>query len=200
MALFRPQDLRQFAEDYRLADWNRFSKSTETMLSEAAAAQKTQTRFDIFLSHSAQDAAVIVGIYALFKKQSLDVYVDWIVDPQLDRAAVTSRTAEQVRGRMRQSKALIYAHSLNSGKSRWMPWELGYFDGFRSAVAILPISETGQGTIAGVEYLSLYPYIDVSGTSIYINRGAAPDRLFGPTPVSGYSFKSFREWFTERGI
>jgi len=198
MALLRPQDLIQLAEEYRVASWDRSSKSATTILSEAVAAQKSKTRFDVFLSHSYGDARVILGVYALLKKQGVEVYVDWIVDPQLDRAAVTSRTAELVRERMRESKALIYAHSLNSGKSRWMPWELGYFDGFRSAVAILPISDTGRDSISGVEYLSLYPYIDVKGALICVNRGEAPDRLFGRTPATGYGFKSFGEWFAER--
>lgn len=198
MSFYRPQDLRQLSQNYRLADFGRFSKSASSMLSEAAAQQDLQTRFDVFLSHSFQDADLILGAYQLLKTQGLDVYVDWIVDPHLDRVAVTSKTAERVRDRMRQSKTLIYAHSLNSGKSKWMPWELGYFDGFRSAVAILPISETGGGSLSGVEYLSLYPYIEVSGTVVWVNRGDAPDRLFGPAPGSGHSFKTLREWFTEK--
>ncbi|TGS08549.1 outer membrane beta-barrel protein, partial [Mesorhizobium sp. M1C.F.Ca.ET.187.01.1.1] len=37
-------------------------------------------------------------------------------------------TAELLRTRMRQSKTLIYVHSNNSPGSRWMPWELGFFD------------------------------------------------------------------------
>jgi hypothetical protein len=65
--------------------------------------------------------------------------VDWIVDQQTDRNRVTPQTAEQPRVRMRQSAWLIYAHSDHSGRSKRMPWELGCFDSFRPAVAILPI-------------------------------------------------------------
>ena len=40
-----------------------------------------------------------------------------------------------------------------------MPWELGYFDGFNGAVAILPVTEKGEN-FQGQEYLGIYPYID----------------------------------------
>jgi hypothetical protein len=198
MPFFTPTDLRGRAEQYRLSDLTRVSKSAARMLSDAAAAQQYRSHFDVFLSHSFHDADLILGVYALLMGQGLTVYVDWIIDPQLERGKVTSRTAEIVRERMRQSRALIYAHSLNSGNSKWMPWELGYFDGFRSTVAILPISDTGHGTIAGVEYLSLYPYIDVTGAVLWVNRGEAPDRLFGGTPPSGNTFKKLNDWLAEQ--
>lgn len=77
-----------------------------------------------------------------------------------------------------------------------MPWELGYFDGFRSAVAILPIAQTTQETFNGQEYLGLYPYIDGSATSLWVNRGSAPQRLFRGES----SYKGFREWFAEQRV
>ena len=41
-----------------------------------------------------------------------------------------------------------------------MPWELGFFDGFKGKVAILPILENSNSSYMGSEYLELYPYID----------------------------------------
>jgi hypothetical protein len=190
MALITESALRNLATEYRTT---RVFKSADTILREAATT--AETNFDVFLSHSVKDADVILGIVAALKQQGLKVYVDWIVDPQMDRSRVTPETAERLRQRMRQSASLIiYAHSNQSGSSKWMPWELGYFDGFRSAVAVLPIAQTTQESFAGQEYLGLYPYIDGSGLTLWVNRGAAPPRLFRGQA----NYKHFREWLAEQ--
>ncbi|MDP2161789.1 MAG: hypothetical protein Q8K02_14995, partial [Flavobacterium sp.] len=52
--------------------------------------------------------------------------------------------------------------------SKWMPWELGYFDGIKGTVAVLPISRTSKSSFQGSEYLGIYYYIQidtVSGTN-----------------------------------
>lgn len=189
MALLTESALRSLATEYRST---RVLKSADTLLREAA--MTPETSFDVFLSHSVKDADVILGIVAALKQQGLKVYVDWIVDSQMDRSRVTPETAERLRQRMRQSASLVYAHSNQSGSSKWMPWELGYFDGFRSAVAILPVAQTTQESFAGQEYLGLYPYIDGSGLTLWVNRGVAPERLFrGPT-----GYKQFGEWLREQ--
>jgi hypothetical protein len=41
-----------------------------------------------------------------------------------------------------------------------MPWELGYFDGLRERVAVLPVVKT-QGAYVGNEYLGLYPTVEI---------------------------------------
>lgn len=57
-----------------------------------------------------------------------------------------------------------------------MPWELGYFDGFNGAVAVLPITLTAQQSFLGQEYVNLYPWVDEgivklgSGTDLRIRR------------------------------
>jgi hypothetical protein len=149
--------------------------------------------FDVFLSHSISDAKLVLGIVAFLETQGLRVYVDWIVDREMDRSTVTSATAERLRDRMRQSSCLIYAHSSRSSASKWMPWELGHFDGFKAAVAILPIAQTAQTSYSGQEYLSLYPYVDRKTMSLWVNRGSAPARLF-----RGSGPKEFGTWLTER--
>jgi hypothetical protein len=81
-------------------------------------------------------------------------------DEELDRNEVTPDTARILRKRMKYSHALIYASSANAAASKWMPWELGYFDGLKGTVAVLPIDEKPRDTYEGQEYLGLYPYID----------------------------------------
>jgi hypothetical protein len=120
-----------------------------------------ETYFDIFLSHAAEDAGVIAGVKALLEKDGMSVYVDWLEDPQLDRSHVTPATAGLLRGRMNHSGYLLYASSKASPDSRWMPWELGFFDGRRPGhIGILPIVGVAGQDFVGLEYLGLYPLIE----------------------------------------
>lgn len=135
----------------------------------AAAAQqrlRSYTRYasgtyDVFLSHSFHDAQAILGLHGLLTEQGLRVYVDWIDDPELDRSRVSPSTAARLRERMKSSRSLVYATSQAARNSRWMPWELGYFDGIRdgSRVSILPV-EDGVTAFNGEEYLGLYKVIE----------------------------------------
>jgi hypothetical protein len=119
------------------------------------------TSFDIFLSHSFLDRDEVLGLYYELTKRGFSVYVDWVVDPQLDRNNVTRQSAELIRKRMQSSKTLLLAISHNASVSKWMPWELGFVDGNTGFCAITPISKDNlsRTNYKGVEYLSLYPYI-----------------------------------------
>jgi len=125
-------------------------------LSKAAAGD-----FDVFLSHSFRDAVLILGLKRVLEAAGLSVYVDWIQDPQLDRTKVNATTADHLRERMKRCRSLVYATSQNASTSRWMPWELGFFDGAHGPerVAICPIV-TGTGSYAGEEYLGLYKTLE----------------------------------------
>lgn len=117
---------------------------------------------DVFLSHSVLDARVILGLHSLLSSQGLRVYVDWIDDPHLDRATVSPATAARLRSKMSESRSLIYATSRAASSSRWMPWELGYFDGLRNSnrISILPIENSSNNAFVGQEYLGLYRTIE----------------------------------------
>ena len=115
--------------------------------------------FDIFLSHSYLDKKTVYGVYKEFELIGYNTYVDWIIDPSLDRNNITKATAEILRARMRQSKCLIYATSSNIIASKWMPWELGFMDGLKkSKVAVFPLlngNEDDEDLILP-KYLELY--------------------------------------------
>jgi len=116
------------------------------------------TNFDIFMSHSYQDAEVIAGVKVIIERSGLSAYVDWIEDAQMDRTRVTAYTANMLRQRMSHCRFLLYATSKASPNSKWMPWELGYFDGLKAGnVGILPMVQTAGDTFNGQEYLGLYP-------------------------------------------
>lgn len=139
----------------------RVGRTASQVLTEEVASVKATDRFDIFLSHSLQDARAVRGAKALLEEQGFSVYVDWEVDRQLNREKVAPATANVLRQRMRASDSLLFATSENSSSSKWMPWELGYFDGLRQGrIAIFPLVATEGNTFRGQEYLGLYPVVE----------------------------------------
>lgn len=137
------------------------SKSASQILTEDSRRFSSTDHYDVFLSHSYQDADVIYGLKSIVESLGLKVYVDWIDDASLDRDKVTARTAQVLRERMRTCSCLVYVHSPNATQSVWMPWELGYFDGFKpSHVWILPLVADYDSEFRGQEYLGLYPPIE----------------------------------------
>ena len=147
--------------------------------------------YDIFLSHSYTDRAIIPALKKELENFGYTVYVDWIDDKLLSRENVSKDTAKVLQKRMKQSKCLIYATSENSSTSRWMPWELGYFDGIKDKmVGILPIKKSGNNfrdDFNGEEYLGLYYYIDKS-TLQNTNRTS----LFVKESTNKYT--TFEDW------
>lgn len=120
--------------------------------------------YDVFLSHSYMDKEDIASLKVYLENFGLTVYVDWIDDKILNRKSVNKKTALLIKNRMKNCKSLFYAFSENSSSSKWMPWELGYFDGFKGRVAILPISSKVSNHYVGTEYLGVYPYVSEGKT------------------------------------
>jgi hypothetical protein len=121
------------------------------------ASDYVSKNFDIFLSHNFLDANVVYGLKTVLEENDFSVYVYW-VDDAAESSKVTPATADRIRRRMQSCKSLLYATSDNAEHSKWMPWELGYFDGIRSKVAICPI--TRSSSYDGREYLGLYPFME----------------------------------------
>lgn len=119
------------------------------------------TEFDIFISHSFLDKKEIQGLYIELTNFGYSVYVDWVIDPHLDRENVTKESAELIRARMKSSKSILLAISFNASISKWMPWELGYIDGNTKKCAIIPVSKEKipPKFFKRTEYLLLYPFI-----------------------------------------
>jgi len=150
---FRESELREFATQATQ------DGAFATLRKDATTAYGP---FDVFVSHSVRDARVVLGIRQMLESQGLKVYVDWIDDKQMDRSSVSPATADRLRRRMTESRSLIYATSRAASKSRWMPWELGYFDGRKGPdqVAILPIESDSTVGFVGQEYIGLYKVIE----------------------------------------
>ncbi len=122
------------------------------------------TGFDIFLSHCFLDKDEVEGIYIELANKGYSVYVDWIVDPHLNRNNVTRGTAEHIQNRMKTSKSLLLAISTSAQLSKWIPWELGFIDGLRNQSALFPVSREPitPKTFHRSEYLLLYPYLKLA--------------------------------------
>ncbi len=148
------------------------------------------TVFDIFLSHSFLDKLEVQGLYQELTDFGYSVYVDWIVDPHLDRANVTKESATLVRERLKNSNTLLLAISTNAAMSKWIPWELGYVDGRTNKCAIIPISKdvTPPKFFRGSEYLILYPFIKKLPEKI-----SKENKLW--VIESEYSYSQFDSWF-----
>jgi hypothetical protein len=156
MALLTQAEVRKRAEDTT----QRVRKSARAILESAAVEEE---EFDVFLSHSSNESEdILLGVTGLLQDRGLKVYVDKYTDPQLSPDEVTRETADVLRHRMQHSRALLYVFSPHSQKSRWMPWELGYFDGRNGRVGLLPVVTSSVSVFKGEEYLSLYPHVDIA--------------------------------------
>jgi hypothetical protein len=171
MALFGESEVRAAA---RSVESHLYKSADGIFRAEIRDVPITQS-FRIFLCHSFNDAQIILGLKTVLEDMGHSVYIDHQVDPQLNRQHETPETADQLRARMQHCEALLFATSDNSANSKWMPWELGYFDGHKGRVAILPLvpDYTMSDTYAGQEYLGIYPYVTRSPA-----QDAPGDRLW----------------------
>jgi hypothetical protein len=161
VALFRIRDLERRADIITRSESRRKFKTADTILREDARDTLDAASFDIFLSHSYLNADDVLALKAEIESMDFGVYVDWVVDSHTNREDVTKETADLIRERMGQCKSLFYVTSSEAADSKWMPWELGYFDGKKQKVAILPVLKSDRVTdsYSGQEYLGLYPYV-----------------------------------------
>ncbi len=167
MAILTFTQLRNNLTDQTIFREKRSSESLDDFanrkLEEQARNFYNRTSYDIFLSHSFKDAPAILMLAILLEKQGTTVYVDWLVDPNLDRTKVTAQNAKILRDRMKSCKSLLYAISSNSVQSSWVQWELGLGDGQKNGkVAIVPVYEDQEfsPSFFKQEYLGLYPYVE----------------------------------------
>ncbi len=177
MSLFNHQELKIKSE-------NRYGsqplyKSFDESLAKLDSINSSK-EFDIFLSHrfiNSEEILILKNELETYFKCT--TYIDWIDDSEISRDNVNKKTAETLKKRMNQCKSLVFAYSKSSTTSKWMPWELGFFDGSKGLVVILPIVDkpTNDNSFIGQEYLGLYPYItkDFNLSGLYELNVNEPD-------------------------
>jgi len=119
-----------------------------------------QARYDIFLSQTIRDAEVVLGVYLYLTDKGYKVFCDWIAAPQVDRSEVSPANAAFVRKMMGISDSLMFLDTQKADESLWMCWELGWFDGNKGRVCIVPVLRESEEYRAR-EFLGLYPYLQV---------------------------------------
>lgn len=87
MALLNRTDLigRYNKRQLNLYDESVEKNYSKSSLKAAAECFSSIERYDIFLSHSFDDARVVKVIKELLEEKGFKVYVDWIEDEHLDR-------------------------------------------------------------------------------------------------------------------
>lgn len=138
-----------------------FRKST-VEASLRSEARKDLVSYDVFLSQTIHDRELVYGVYAILTEDlGLTVFCDWIEAPETDRAKVTPENARYVRDRMGRSDTLLFLDSPKADQSKWMCWEIGWFDAAKGKVGVLPVVRNPGDPYRGREFLGLYPVVDL---------------------------------------
>ncbi|MGH8048677.1 MAG: toll-Interleukin receptor [Chthoniobacterales bacterium] len=155
MGFLRESDIRTRAQRRARAE----GVSVEEALRRAAHQRRSQ--YDIFLSQTIRDAEIVLGVYDLLTEKGYAVFCDWIDAPDANRNEITPANAALVREMMSISDTLLFLDTENADQSLWMCWELGWFDGGKGPVGILPVVTDQQRYYRGREFLGLYPYLEI---------------------------------------
>lgn len=118
----------------------------------------TRTQYDIFVCHSTDDADLILGIKGVLEDLGYNPYIDWNEGAEAGPAGVNTETADLRRAQLQSARSLLYVAGGHFRPSPWLPWELGYFEGLREKVAILPVKNHVTDAFDVGGYLSIYPY------------------------------------------
>lgn len=144
---FTRSQVRSFTDNLSLQERTNIRKRAEERSPSGTA----------FLSHSSKDQDILPGIIQILENHGATVYIDK-KDPSL--LPYTSKdTAFTLKNRIGQSKKFVLLATENSKDSRWVPWELGVADGYKSFdnIAIFPVLEdTMNDSWTNWEYLGLY--------------------------------------------
>lgn len=188
MAFLRDSDMRIRAR--------RRAKREGVSINEAmrGASQRRQSQYDIFLSQTIRDSEIVLGVYDYLTDKGFVVFCDWIDEPDVSRNEVTPANAAFIRETMEQCDTLLFLDTESADQSLWMCWKLGWFDGRRGPVGILPVLKGDQRFYRGREFLGLYPYIEeCSDGELKVVRPVVPNPeglMFFEAPNS----RSFESW------
>lgn len=158
------------------------------------AAQDQRPHYDIFLSQTIREAEIVLGVYDYLTEKGFIVFCDWVDSPEADRSEVTPSNAAFIREAMNTSDTLLFLDTESADQSLWMCWELGWFDGRRGRVGILPVLSEGTRFYRGREFLGLYPYVEEDDDGeLKVVRPVAVG-LGGTMIFEAPNSRKFRDW------
>lgn len=123
-------------------------------------AQERSPQGATFLSHSSKDDDLVMGAVLVLENHGASVYLDKI-DPELP-PYTNKDTAAKLKERIDQTRKFVLLASKNSQESKWVPWELGVADGYKTVrnIALFPaVDQADQTAWTTWEYLGLYDRI-----------------------------------------
>lgn len=83
--------------------------------------------YNVFLSHSYKDSAIVKKLIKALNKHSVNIYCDWTSDNDfLRRELVSDYTKVVLKKRIEQSKNIVFVRTKNSLESDWVGFELDY--------------------------------------------------------------------------
>lgn len=94
--------------------------------------------YDFFISHSSVDYEAVQTLIKELNKKNKNVYCDWINDNDyLKRNLVGNATKAVIERRLEQSKNVLFVQSNNSNQSKWVKYELNYFDSLHKSIYVI---------------------------------------------------------------
>jgi len=87
---------------------------------------------DVFIFHHQDDAKAARNLKTIITDWGYSCHCsadDPDPDPESGAGLPAAALADRIRGRLRSCRCLIHAFCAGSGPERWLPWQLGFFDG-----------------------------------------------------------------------
>lgn len=151
---YRESNLRQQFMNFSATS----SESARLLLNESTM---IKSHYDFFLSHSSSDRNIAYSLYKELINKDFVVFMD-IID---ERNTNIEQIASNLKNAMNKLTYILYLHSHNAQKSRWTPWEIGYFDAKKGKdkVFMMPTLDDNKSiaTYEGQEYLQAYTELGV---------------------------------------
>lgn len=157
---------------------------------------------DVFISHKKEDTQEAKALAERVRQLGFSCYLD-VFDPELaDKSA--GALAQHIRSELRGALALLFYVSPQAIESKWMPWELGFFDGRwgKGTIGIyLPAEVNGHakananaeakgngleskpGAFSIQEYLEIYDQVSESTLASFLHRATSIDMLANRSDV-----------------
>jgi hypothetical protein len=149
---------------------------------------------DVFVSHKQEDTDEAKRLKSRIEQLQYTCYID--ADDTGVKQLASAATAEHLRNTIRGCRCLLYVMSERSHESKWMPWELGFFDGrwgrLPVGLYLLPSRKSsrvgatpsdGSAVFSVQEYLEMYECVDDESLPEFLRRSVSTTMLLNRADV-----------------